>query len=126
MNREIKFRAWNKEQGQMYDWKTLTGRKGVGIFTWIEAQNRTGNLHNALMQYTGFPNEKGVEIYEGDIVLLPDFHPETPSNSICEVRWHGGHWQLYIHSECLSESLEDHADYIEVIGNIHQNPELLK
>lgn len=86
-----------------------------------------------LMQFTGLLDKNGKEIYEGDIVQ--DIHEEYGENLAglggkktlvkAEVKWEapeflamykvpGGLWNML--------SLPDQC---EIIGNIHQSPELL-
>ena len=106
--REIKFRYWDYVDDKMLS--------GVDI---EECSLRTLESpdEGEFMQFTGLLDKQGVEIYEGDIVEHPD------AFSIC---------QIYFANACFyAEELfgERQAyDYIQtstVIGNIHENPELL-
>ena len=62
-----------------------------------------------VMQYTGLKDAKGVEIYDGDIIYLAGY-----GNYICEFPF----IQLY---DSAAE-----GDVGEILGNVHENPELLK
>lgn len=117
-SREIKFRVWHKIVKQMYNdgWHG----KCVG-----EAGTNTTNDHlkflqnhdMELMQYTGLKDKNGTEIYEGDIVDQLDLHQignrENPrKQTVIEFNPTSG-YDIWPHD-------------IEVIGNIYENPELLK
>jgi len=67
-------------------------------------------------QYTGLKDRDGKEIYEGDIIQW--WNKVTPSQAV--VRIPGG-WNPFIDDMTL-----DSTHHIEVIGNIHENPELLE
>lgn len=123
----------------------MSGRKKIGP---------TDNLH--LMQYTGLKDKNGKEIYEGDIYLAERSYMPSRGHKrkgypdrikvICVVEWsvYDAGWHPreispikehieydkntpyhYFHTS-LSGSPKGNADWIEVIGNIHDNPELLK
>ncbi len=136
MNREIKFRAYHGEPGSG-SMKYSVGVHPFMIFRLsdhdlLDADEKyddnTGNLvvtPNAynVMQYTGLKDKNGKEIYEGDIVKTETDKPMVVSwnkkfASFCLDRdgWMYSHW--------FGESCE--PENIEIIGNIHQNPELLK
>lgn len=74
---------------------------------------------NTVEQYTGLTDNNGTKIFEGDIILLKgDEEPyQVAFNECC--------FQAYSHNVCyVMDNFYDHD--IEVIGNIHDNPELLK
>lgn len=114
--REIKFRAWDRERNTM-----LYEPNGDIEPTWI----LHNNLYNPfcpdyeLMQYTGLKDKNGIEIYEGDIVKWT--HPSFKENKV-EYKI------LNISDIRSSNKLEIDAQngWLEVIGNVHENPELIK
>ena len=116
MSREIKFRAW--QNNKMYFHELEKYLDGSGIY------NQFVGCDKAIwMQYTGLKDKNGVEIYEGDIVRVCN-----NNNGFFEVIFinaYVGGWVLKHKEErFLSLGARKTTD-IEIIGNIHQNPELL-
>lgn len=70
-------------------------------------------------QYTGVKDKKGVEIYEGDIFLLGD------KTILHVVEWIDSGFKGRQISNKSTVGLEYWQDRIEIIGNIHDNPQLL-
>jgi len=71
------------------------------------------------MQYTGLKDKNGKEIYEGDIVKIEGFINHVVGFEDGAFRWMNVGPYLPI-AERISER------ECEVIGNIYENPELLK
>lgn len=136
--REIKFRAWDHENEIMryfpfssiskdyYDepdteFKLVFGDEFHDDYTavWEDAEK----METALMQYTGLKDKNGKEIYEKDIVI----DIESPHDKGI-VKWYPkGHWGIdfnYLSNTYLPKYTTEFE--IEIIGNIYENPELLK
>lgn len=109
--REIKFRAWDKIN------KKMVTRNELNFSIPFDKHN---NGNDILMQFTGLKDKNGKEIYEGDILKTDDYIGITSY----------GYAEFFI-SEIKTKNYIDIYDMIEeqngeVIGNIYQNPELLK
>ena len=66
-------------------------------------------------KYTGLKDSKGTEIYEGDIVKWSKFNVEAKGSIV----WQSYRWGI--------EGFDPPFDTkVEVIGNIYENPELVK
>ncbi len=128
--REIRFRAWDKNAEAMrFDY---IGKSGDGPGDWVllgSADNPFDRRQIDLMQYTGLKDKNGMEIYEGDILYYligestSDFKPDSGVKII--VEWRDGAFVNSKTWELISEEITEWPQ-LEVIGNIHQNPELLK
>jgi len=82
--------------------------------------------HDSKDQFTNLPDKNGKEIYEGDII---DWKIGEPPEGIYEVKWWENGWFLENedkHKEALYKNLGEKPWTLEVIGNIYENPELLK
>lgn len=120
--RELKFRAWSVTEKKMHD-RVLAGPGDPCSCVWDDTRGWT-NFDAAcgtIMQTTGLRDRKGREIFEGDIVLL------TLGQHRLEVRW------SLLGFRFFNLARQDwHFLYaadlrrLEVIGNIYEQPELLK
>lgn len=124
--REIRFRAWDKVNEKMIFGNELQLSLN-GLNLWVldqiyKDEFTLGNINDyKLMQYTGLKDdETGKDVYQGDIVNL------YWSDAIGEP-----HFEKVVMKNPFEYSSEEamyfvHADMLEVIGNIYENPELLE
>lgn len=121
MKRIIKFRAWDS-------YHKIWFQDGAGFaLSWdaTEIFDDNSNEHSTkdivFEQFTGLLDKNGMEIYEGDIVLLHD-HPTGVDDCKTFVSFRAG---CFV-ADFNGITLNDYGTaWIQVIGNIHQNPELL-
>jgi len=124
--RVIKFRAWHKYSEEMDYWDEV---KDWGAWALNRACDGPEKIDDdyIVMQYTGLHDKNSKEIYEGDILLI--------SNHIGVSKHETVIWKEASLSYCIHDYRGEWADMslfpfrqsnIEVIGNIYENPELLK
>jgi len=121
MSREIKFRAFIG--GKMeYELGDNPGDLQVTLID--DFFKETENV----MQYTGIKDKNGIEIYEGDILRCEN-EWEDDNKWTTKVRFETCGFMIDVEGQdynvtCIG--FLDEETNIEVIGNIHQNPELIK
>lgn len=114
----IKFRAWDNETKQMLTVKNINFC-GEEINSYEMTGDWIGLDVVELMQYTGLKDKNGKEIYEGDIC-------KGIRNIPFVVEWDDENARF------LGYGTKGYVGYVskypkvEVIGNIYENPELLK
>lgn len=115
--REIKFRAWDKLNKEMFNVEIIDFQERK-LYKDSVSYCKFENIE--LMQYTGLKDMKGKEIYEGDIVTL-----------------HNGKYKVIFNTEEARFVLRDdefeleipftnnNSKRMEIVGNIYENSELL-
>lgn len=117
--REIKFRAYLKEAKVIVDVNGINfGKEFILTSMWT----RWEFSEIELMEYTWLKDKNGVEIYDGDIFVMEDFFW---NEEVVSIWWYEVSWAWWISlGEMFMHELNMYD--FEIIGNIHQNPELLK
>jgi len=123
--RILKFRAWDARCRDMAYFGL--GEDHFGTLDMDTNEFYTLNLGDnpPVMQFTGLLDMDGKEIYEGDIVMVINYlngKPWTGHVHPCAVESVPGGFELkdHWHHESLRSS------ELEVIGNIYENPDMLK
>lgn len=128
MNRDIKFRAWVKDRKAIFEVVLINyvTKKVTYLF------ERVGHLLNIrhekfndieLMQYTGLKDKNNKEIYEGDILF------ESFGERYYKVIFENGSFRAEFKGDFEEHSfdlIDVAAQGCEIVGNIYENPELLK
>ena len=123
MNDRFKFRAWHKPSKKMFEVHCFTAEEvfentldGVGT-----SPTNPANMNDCvLMQSTGLKDKNGRLTYEGDIVFHRDKNVE-----IGKVEWEKGGFFVICNKWVIPWNFFTPSRW-EVVGNIHENPELLE
>jgi len=133
--RKIKFRAWDGHQKKMAhvvnvhtesDGSTFWSADHVNPETCdaISSFSDTKGNFTHLMQYTGLKDDEKTEIYEGDLLSEAEHYEADGwvNKRILQVVFECGSFM----GTDGKEWTELDSNGFKVIGNIHENPELLK
>lgn len=130
--RDLKFRAWDNTNNKMiipgiYDSFHLH-------MTWTGNVYKEGKLQDYIfMQFTGLKDKNGKEMYFEDVVIIRDDESDNPPHAQTfkivqddfgiPVFYSLGHYENWDFLEFFSSRRNN--DF-EIIGNMYENPELLK
>jgi len=127
MRREIKFRAWDAKENRWYApvFEAYAGRLDELVVSFggdLARRTMKGMDHESLFpdryileQFTGFRDNNEKEIYEGDLVKT------NGARGIVEIKWLPDGDEYEIMGGYFLP-----GNTFEIVGNIHENPELLE
>lgn len=120
-------------------WIITSARSNGGFFA---LQGRYPVQDQTIGQFTGMHDKNGKEIYEGDIIkytrynFKSEYLKEEKIEEIYVVFWNESKHAFYCHTEfengggssgfLVFEDERAEKNEIEIVGNIHDNPELLR
>lgn len=129
MSREIKFRIWRAPDeytkvSWMESWDSLLNYSMSDIF-------QLDNPDDVLEQFTGLKDRNGKDIYEGDILA---WHSNIyrKQDWVGLVQYRGAGFVVqddpkeFSTSTWLEVACSKDANIVEIVGNVHENPELLE
>ncbi len=135
MGRQIKFRTWDTQNKEFSEWTNrdpFFSTSHSQIFFWERVRKEDGSFDGdiiiqdhggrfVLQQFTGLLDKNNKEIYEGDIL---QYKSRDPKFSKTLVRW--TREEEDNHPGFVVSDSSSHYGKPEIIGNIFENPELLK
>ncbi|MDT4760817.1 YopX family protein [Lactiplantibacillus plantarum] len=135
----IKFRVWSRTLGKYRQLDETSNDQGLGML--FEVKDGIGSnvtsicysVGDVVEQFTGLTDVNGKEIYIGDVVKeWSDMSELTMEPTVNEVVSEDSFGQAGVFLKPLREHfiepcLHDYwSNQFEVIGNVHENPELLE
>ena len=118
--REIKFIVWDKINKEMFNVESINFQERR-VYKDVVSYRNFNDIE--LMQYTGLKDKNNKEIYEGDILF------ESFGEKYYKVVFENGSFKAEFEGDFEEYSfnlIDIVAQGCEVVGNIYENPELIK
>lgn len=117
--RDLKFRHYDKRLNDFVIFELLS--VGIGWFSEIESFDKD-RADSLIEQFTDIQDRKGDELCEGDICKVAGI-----GLGIVEIcRYNGTQFKTFDGYDVSVIDLLAEDDDFEIVGNVHQNPELLE
>lgn len=127
--REIKFRVWDERDKVLVNWEDA--EETPLLFDAFKGKEAIAQ------QFTGLLDKNGKEIYEGDIMRQPWSYCDIWNNfkkmsgehilTVCWCNcWTQVGWRLRDYTQENQYGINIDTEIAEIIGNIFENPELIK
>ena len=138
--REILFRGKNVDNGAWVYGSFIPDMLEVFCITDIDGFIKPFSLNkeeltevrverSTVGQFTGLTDKNGTKIFEGDIVKhIQKYEISGEVKSIAVIKWNEAYscWSVEYTNGRITAFLGTEYHKLEVVGNIHDNPELLK
>ena len=116
--REFLLRGKRSDNGEWITDSETYIRDGDGIWLSDENLNVVTVIPETVGQYTGLTDKNGIKIFEGDIVdyISSDVIGNPKTGTIIVEDMTDYDTMIYL----------NHSEELQIIGNIHDNPDILK
>ena len=118
--RDIKFRAWDKTNKKYLYFEGIFNKRPYTETSSFPQYDSSPQYHDLdIEQYLGIKDDNNVELYKGDILQISMQHCKQEKPYIIDdiQEFYGDYYQSDMYYAITN---------IKVIGNIHDNPELVK
>jgi uncharacterized phage protein (TIGR01671 family) len=130
--RELKFRAWDTAKKKMvyrglhdHNWYYTYKNDDEGCHWAYPINQRDAKWLKPVMQFVGFLDKNGKEIYEGDIIA-DEYGDDEMQGFITYDAKSAKYIRKSLNTIPEQEDFMDDLHEPRIIGNIYENPELLK
>lgn len=127
MNRELEFRAWSEQDKKMYKVGRIDLTKS-GVIVYREnyqGYSRSTIEEAELEQYAELKDKNGTKIFEGDVVTSDNFWDMKKTNNVNYIIIFS-QYGFKMQDKTGMEFNLPLSIGLDVIGNIHENKDLLK
>lgn len=124
MSREILFRAWSEKRQVLEEVNVSDGKAVRKGYQWFNTDN---DMHDSkLEQFCGLLDKNGVKIFEGDVInyIFDSVIFHNTGDFVCFQNGYFGISRPNKNTKYIPVICD--AKNIEVIGNIHDNKNLLE